>query len=156
MLALHAILHQQPEPKRTEIARAADRCQLSKAVQACCRAKVGHVVFRTVACGHEVIENVLTSKEAKGEAGNSISGGRQVPANLATAPNVLEENGIVTTILHTSVPFNRITEWLEDGPKGLVFNVPVPDDTPIPLFAIEQTGDYVLAALKNPKKWAGT
>ena len=53
------------------------------------------------------------------------------------------------------MPFNRITEWLEDSPKGLVLNVPVPDDTAIPFFSSEQTGDYVLAALRNPKKWAG-
>ena len=58
-MTLHAILHHQHEPKRTEIARAADRCQLSKAVKACSRAKVGHVIFRVNACGHEVIENVL-------------------------------------------------------------------------------------------------
>jgi hypothetical protein len=59
------------------------------------------------------------------------------------------------TVLHTTVPYNRITEWLEDSDRGLVLNVPVPDDTAMPLFAIEQTGDYVLAALRNPKKWAG-
>lgn len=34
-------------------------------------------------------------------------------------------------------------------------NLPVPDETPIPWFAIEQLGEYVLAALRNPQKWLG-
>lgn len=59
VLTLHSILQHQPEPKRTEIARAADRNQITKALNACSRANVGHVVFRVNACGHEVIENVL-------------------------------------------------------------------------------------------------
>lgn len=59
------------------------------------------------------------------------------------------------TVLHTSVPFNRIDTWLEDKGDGFVVNLPVPDETQIPWFSSEQTGEYVLAALENPKRWLG-
>lgn len=62
---------------------------------------------------------------------------------------------MVHTVLHTTVPYTRICEWLKDGPDGLVLDVPIPDDIALPMFAVEQTGDYVLAALRNPKRWAG-
>lgn len=70
VLTLHAILQHQPEPQRTEIARRADRTQITKAVNACAKAKVGHVIIRVNACGHEVYENVLGKHlELTGHAG---------------------------------------------------------------------------------------
>jgi uncharacterized protein YbjT (DUF2867 family) len=139
VITLHSILQHQPEPARTEIARRADRCQLSKAAHACARAKVGHLVFRVNACGHEIVENSL---------------GKKAVVNSST-PEDLRRLGVPHTVLHTSVPFSRLTEWLEEGDKGLVLNLPVPDECAVPWFAIEQTGEYVLAALRNPRKWVG-
>ncbi|CAK9787086.1 NAD(P)-binding protein [Cutaneotrichosporon oleaginosum] len=139
VITLHSILQHQSEPARTEIARRADRCQLSKAAHACARAKVGHLVFRVNACGHEIIENSLGKKEV---------------VNSST-PEDLRRLGVPHTVLHTSVPFSRLIEWLEESDTGLVLNFPVPDDCSVPFFAIEQTGEYVLAALRNPKKWVG-
>ncbi|KAL1412597.1 hypothetical protein Q8F55_000344 [Vanrija albida] len=139
VIALHAILVHQPEPKRTEFARAADLCQLAKAVNACARAKVGHVVFRTNSCGHEVSLNTMSTCGI-----------------FHDAPEELLSAGVPTTTLHSSVPYNRIVTWLRNGTNGsLILDIPVPDDTKIPFFAIEQTGDYVLAALNNPKRWVG-
>ncbi|TXT13012.1 hypothetical protein VHUM_01413 [Vanrija humicola] len=139
VIALHAILVHQQEPKRTEFARAADLCQLTKAVHACARAKVGHVIFRTNSCGHEVSLNTLSTCGI-----------------FHDAPEELISAGVPTTTLHSSVPYNRIVSWLRNGPNGtLILDIPVPDDTKIPFYAIEQTGEYVLAALHNPKRWVG-
>jgi uncharacterized protein YbjT (DUF2867 family) len=41
----------------------------------------------------------------------------------------------------------------DDGTFTL--NIPAPDDTPIPNFAVEQTGGWVAAILKDPKKYIG-
>ncbi|BEI83711.1 hypothetical protein CcaverHIS002_0403150 [Cutaneotrichosporon cavernicola] len=139
VITLHSILQHQAEPARTEIARRADRCQLLKAAHACARARVGHLVFRVNACGHEIVENSLGKKEV---------------VNNST-PEELRRLGVPHTVLHTSVPFSRLNEWLVPTDKGLLLDLPVPDDTSIPWFAVEQTGDYVLAALRNPKKWVG-
>ncbi|GMK58951.1 hypothetical protein CspeluHIS016_0603930 [Cutaneotrichosporon spelunceum] len=137
VMTLHSILQHQPEPARTEIARRADRCQLSKAAHACARARVGHLVFRVNACGHEIVENSLGNKEV---------------VNKST-PQELCRLGVSHTVLHTSVPFSRLTEWVKPAEEGLLLDLPVPDDTRIPWFAVEQMGDYVLAALRNPTKW---
>lgn len=73
-----------------------------------------------------------------------------------SAPEELLSAGVPTTTLHSSVPYNRVVTWLRNGPDGsLILDIPVPDDTKIPFFAIEQTGEYVLAALNNPKRWVG-
>lgn len=72
VIALHSILQQQPEPQRTEIARRADRTQLSKAVHACARAKVGHLIFRVNACGHEIVENSIGQKSIRNSSSRSF------------------------------------------------------------------------------------
>lgn len=71
------------------------------------------------------------------------------------APEDLAKHGIGWTILHTTVPYNRIVEWLDEHENGLVLNMPVPDETAIPFFAMEQLGEYMLAILRDPKKWDG-
>jgi hypothetical protein len=42
-----------------------------------------------------------------------------------------------------------------DNPDRFLLTIPVPDDTILPGFALEQTGEFVLAALKSPKKYVG-
>jgi hypothetical protein len=42
-----------------------------------------------------------------------------------------------------------------DNTDRFLLTIPVPDDTILPGFALEQTGEFVLAALKSPKKYIG-
>jgi len=42
-----------------------------------------------------------------------------------------------------------------ENPDRFLLTIPVPDDTVLPGFALEQTGEFVLAALRNPKKYVG-
>lgn len=131
VLKLHAILQHQPEPARTQIARQADACQLSKALNACQEAKVGHVVFRVTACGQEVVEGVL---------------GR--PKKVMEAQAELWKRGIAHTVLHTTVPYGRVREWLRRDGDRWILECPIPDDIKMPMYALEQTGLYVINTLK--------
>lgn len=131
MLKLHRILQHQAEPARTQIARQADACQLSKALNACQEAKVGHVVFRVTACGQEVVEGVL---------------GR--PKKVIEAQAELVKRGIAHTVLHTTVPYGRVREWLVRRGDRWLLDCPIPDDIKMPMYALEQTGLYVISTLK--------
>lgn len=131
VLKLHAILQHQPEPQRTQIARQADACQLSKALNACQEAKVGLVVFRVTACGQEVVEGVL---------------GR--PKKVIEAQAELCKRGIAHTVLHTTVPYGRVREWLVRRGDRWVLECPIPDDIKMPMYALEQTGLYVISTIK--------
>ena len=67
-----------------------------------------------------------------------------------------------TTMLYTSHAYNDFLylnhftkDSASDNPDRFLLTIPVPDDTILPGFALEQTGEFVLAALKSPKKYVG-
>lgn len=67
-----------------------------------------------------------------------------------------------TTFLYTSHAYSdflHLHHFTKDPSSGdpdrYLITIPVPDDTVLPGFALEQTGEFVLAALKNPKRYAG-
>lgn len=67
-----------------------------------------------------------------------------------------------TTMLYTSHAYSDflyLQHFTKDPSSGdpdrYLLTIPVPDETVLPGFALEQTGEFVLAALRNPKKYVG-
>lgn len=80
----------------------------------------------------------------------------------AVVANYIRSTSLPTTFLYTSHAYsdflylNHFTkDQSSSNPNRYLLTIPVPDDTILPGFALEQTGEFVLAALKSPKKYIG-
>lgn len=74
----------------------------------------------------------------------------------------IRSTSLPTTFLYTSHAYSdflHLQHFTKDPSSGdpdrYLITIPVPDDTILPGFALEQTGEFVLAALRNPKRYAG-
>ena len=74
----------------------------------------------------------------------------------------IRSTSLPTTFLYTSHAYSDFLylhyftkDQTSDNPDRFLLTIPVPDDTILPGFALEQTGEFVLAALKSPKKYVG-
>ncbi|WWD16136.1 hypothetical protein CI109_100561 [Kwoniella shandongensis] len=129
------------------IASEAEKRHALGAVDACVRAGVKHAVYTALeGLGNETMPHYVTK--------------RQVSEHI-------RQVGLPTTFLHTSRYFSNMTKFGElvkrsnadpGASSGVestsfVFELPVPDDCPLPCFAVEQIGAFVLAALNEPDKY---
>jgi hypothetical protein len=69
-----------------------------------------------------------------------------------------KEQGYPVTDLYTSHYISNLIKFgnvKNNGDGTLSLITPIPDEAPLPNFAVEQTGGWVVAAFNNPDLWIG-
>jgi len=69
-----------------------------------------------------------------------------------------KKEGYPVTHLYTSHYISNLVKFgalSREADGSLKLSTPTPDDAPMPNFAVEQTGGWVLAAFNNPDKYIG-
>ncbi|WWC72314.1 uncharacterized protein I206_106276 [Kwoniella pini CBS 10737] len=121
-------------------AQRAETLESIGAIDACVKAGVKHIVYSTL---DQVKEGECPHFESK----NTVS-------------KYLKEKNIPHTNLITCNYFSNLTKFgflkpNESEKDKWVLAFPIPDDTKISSFPVEQTGIWVKEALSNPDKWIG-
>jgi uncharacterized protein YbjT (DUF2867 family) len=58
-----------------------------------------------------------------------------------TIAAAVRKSGVPYTLLYTIYYFSNVLSQIKETPEGLLLDLPMPDDTVIPSFAVEQTGE---------------
>lgn len=77
------------------------------------------------------------------------------PKKVIEAQAELAKRNIAHTVLHTTVPYGRVRDWLKRDGNKWILDCPIPDDIKMPMYALEQTGLYVISTLKSHLAAAG-
>jgi hypothetical protein len=73
----------------------------------------------------------------------------------------IRTTSLPTTLLYTSHAYsdflhlNHLERDSSSSEERYILSIPVPDDTVLPGYAVEQTGEWVLAVLQARGKWIG-
>lgn len=68
----------------------------------------------------------------------------------------IQSTSLPTTYLYTCTPFSDVLHHLSrQGENDYLLAFPITDDTALPGFPVEQTGEWVKVAMAHPDKWAG-
>ncbi|WVQ69836.1 uncharacterized protein L199_008057 [Kwoniella botswanensis] len=112
--------------------------QAKGAIDQCIKAGLKHVVYSTL---EDLGEDGIPHLDSKVQVSKYI-----------------RTTSLPTTHLITSYYFsnaNKFGQITKDKHGSLVLATPVPDDCYLPGFAVEQTGAWVLKALKDPERFIG-
>jgi hypothetical protein len=76
---------------------------------------------------------------------------------MYTVADYIKALGISATFLYTCPYIENCIKFgqLKKEEGSWVLHYPCPDETVLPVFAVEQTGAWVLPAFKNPEEWRG-
>ncbi|CAD6565062.1 MAG: hypothetical protein TREMPRED_000788, partial [Tremellales sp. Tagirdzhanova-0007] len=68
----------------------------------------------------------------------------------------IKTTSLPTTYLYTCTPFSDVFEYLSRSSNDdYLLTLPITDDTAIPAFPVEQTGEWVRVAMARPDRWVG-
>ncbi|WWC95702.1 hypothetical protein V866_002567 [Kwoniella sp. B9012] len=142
----------------TEAATKAEYEQVKALVDACKEAGVGHIVYSALD-GYEEEDRKVPYFQSKAEVAKYIKS--TYSGHASHPPNT--PHGIHHHLHHTNIyactyfsniyKFNYLTK--DDQGDKWVLGWPLPDDTPILSYAVEQTGVWVKKAFLDHKTWSG-
>jgi hypothetical protein len=69
----------------------------------------------------------------------------------------IKSTSLPTTYLYTCTPFSDVLHHLsKSSDEDYLLSFPITDETAMPGFPVEQTGEWVKVAIAKPDKWVGT
>ncbi|WWD20448.1 hypothetical protein CI109_104924 [Kwoniella shandongensis] len=138
-------------------AQATEVRQTKVVIDACKAAGVGHVVFSALD-EYEKEEWKVPHFESKAETARYI---KEIYNGHVDRPNAIHHDLIYTNI-YTCTYFSDMLKFgmLNPDPESKnkdewILGLPVPDDTKVAGFAVEQLGEWVKKAFLDHKSWAG-
>ena len=77
-------------------------------------------------------------------------------ADFMSVVKYIKTTSLPTTYLYTCTPFSDVLTYLSRSSNDdYLLTLPITDDTAIPAFPVEQTGEWVRVAMARPDRWVG-
>lgn len=67
----------------------------------------------------------------------------------------IKSTNLPTTYLYTCTPFSDVLHHISRQGDDYLLTFPVTDETALPGWPVEQTGEWVRVAMARPDKWIG-